>query len=334
VEVKLGDDLIKDAPFTVPIADSSETASSALSYAEGPGLENNANTTSQKTPATFTIFAVDRDGNPKNEGGDQFDVIIEDPLFDILPVEIKDNHDGTYTVEYQPHEPGKHHVDVILRNQEHPLDFEHIKNSPVDVDIKAGTDASHCVAEGPGLKDGILDTFPAEFTIYARDRDDKPITEGGDPFEVKVLDPDGNPCDVKIVDNGDGTYGVVYQPDGEGVHTVDVTLNGDPIKDCPKSVKVKPGAWAKHSFIENYSFMVRTRDKRGDDLQEGGQDVKSKLTDQNGQLVETIKTVDKRDGSYVIEYSLPQVEGKYLISCTVDDLDIKGSPFDQTVEHL
>jgi len=170
----------------------------------------------------------------KSTGGDLFDVFIEDPNFDNLPVEIKDNNDGTYTVEYQPHEPGKHHVAIVLRNKEHPLDIEHIKNSPIDVDIKAGTDASHCIAEGPGLKNGILDTFPAEFTIYARDRDDKPILEGGDPFEVKVTDPEGNPCDVRVTDNGDGTYGVVYQPDGEGAHIVDVTLDGNPIKDCPK----------------------------------------------------------------------------------------------------
>jgi len=214
------------------------------------------------------------------------------------------------------------------------LDFEHIKNSPIDVEIKAGTDASHCVAEGPGLKDGILDTFPAEFTIYARDRDDKPIIEGGDPFQVIVTDPEGNPCDVRITDNGDGTYGVVYQPEGEGAHIVDVTLNGDPIKDNPKNIKVKAGASAKNSFIENYSFMIRTRDKRGVELTEGGQDIKSKLTDPAGQELETIKTTDKRDGSYHIEYNLPKVEGKYLLSCTVDNMDIKGSPFEQTVEHL
>jgi len=334
VHVNLDKDPIKDSPFQVFIGDSSETANASRSWADGPGLENNVNNTSQKEPATFTIHAVDKDGNPKVDGGDLFDVFIEDPHFDILPATIQDNGDGTYTVQYQPHEPGNHHIDVVLRNKDNPLDFEHIKNSPIDVEIKAGTDPSHCIAEGPGLKDGILDTFPAEFTIYARDRDDNPITEGGDPFEVRILDPQGNPCPVTVTDNGDGTYGVVYQPDGVGPHVVDVTLDGTPIKDCPKTINVKAGAWPKNSFIEGFSFLIRTRDKRGADLTEGGQDVKSKISNPQGQPVETIKTTDKRDGTYLIEYSLPLVQGKYLVSCTVEEQDIKGSPFEQTVENV
>jgi len=65
VEVLLDQDHIKDSPFTVPIDDSSETANAGKSYAEGPGLENNANNSSQRHPATFKIYAVDKDGNPK-----------------------------------------------------------------------------------------------------------------------------------------------------------------------------------------------------------------------------------------------------------------------------
>jgi len=334
VTVTLEKDNIKDSPFHVNIDDSSETANAGQSYAEGPGLENNVNNTSQKTPATFTIFAIDKNGNPKSTGGDLFDVFVEDPLFDLLPVDIADNGDGTYTVQYNPHEPGVHHIQVVLRNKELPLDWEHIKNSPIDVVIKAGTDASHCIAEGPGLKDGILDTFPAEFTIFARDRDDQPITEGGDPFEVKVLDPEGNPCEVSIKDNGDGTYAVVYQPDGAGPHTVHVTLDDVPIKDCPKTIHVKPGAWPRNSYIEGFSLIIRTRDKRDKNIPEGGQDIKCIITDPHGNHVETLKLTDRGDGTYLIEYSLPPVEGKYLISCTVDNKEIRGSPFEQTVANI
>jgi len=237
-------------------------------------------------------------------------------------------------VEYQPKEPGKHHVEVVLRNKEKPLDFEHIQNSPIDVDIKAGTDASHCVAEGPGLKDGILDTAPAEFTIFARDRDDKPIQEGGDPFQVSVIGPDGVECPLEIVDNNDGTYAVVYHPQGDGPHKVDVTLNDDHIKDCPKTVNIKPGAWPKNCLIENFTLLVRTRDKRGEDLKEGGQNVKTAITNPNSQPVETVKTIDKKDGTYLIEYDLPRLAGRYLITCTIDDQNIKGSPFDQSVENI
>jgi len=335
VQVYLGNDPIKDSPFKVPIDASSEVASAAQSYADGPGLENDVNNSSQKKPAEFTIHAVDKNGTPKQSGGDLFDVFVEDPNFDIVPVTIKDNNDGTYTVEYLPREPGPHHIAVVLRNKEKPLDFEHVKNSPVDVSIKPGTDASHCIADGPGLKNGILDTDPAEFTIFARDRDDKPILEGGDNFEVKVIDPEGNECPVELKDNGDGTYGVVYHPEGgAGPYVVNVTLDGDPIKDVPKTVQIKPGAWAKNSIIEGFTFLVRTRDKRGDDIKEGGQDIRSRIIDPHKKPLETIKTEDKKDGTYLMTYTLPRLEGKYLVHCTVEETDIRGSPFEQSVEHL
>lgn len=263
-----------------------------------------------------------------------FDVFIEDPLFDLLPVTIKDNGDGTYTVEYQPTEPGVHHIDVVLRNKEVPLDWKHISNSPIDVIIKPGTDASHCIADGPGLKDGILDTHPAQFTIFARDRDDNPITEGGDPFEVVVLDPNNNPIPVDIIDNGDGTYGVTYNPDIPGPYTVNVTLDGKPIKDVPKTVRVKAGAHPRKTLIEEFSFVIRSKDKRGNYLKEGGQDIKCIISDPSGSVLPNVKLTDRKDGSYLVEYALPHVEGNYTISCTVEDQEIFGSPFIQSVSNV
>uniref|UniRef100_A0A6B2LKB0 Uncharacterized protein n=1 Tax=Arcella intermedia TaxID=1963864 RepID=A0A6B2LKB0_9EUKA len=183
------------------------------------------------------------------------------------------------------------------------------------------------------MKDGILDTFPAEFKIYAKDRDGNPITEGGDPFQVAVLGPNGEPCEVQINDNGDGTYNVVYQPDNAGPHTVHVTLDDKPIKDCPKTVNVKPGAWAKTSAIELYSFVVRTKDKRGNPLKEGGQPPQTVITAPTGEIIEN-QTTDNGDGAYVVQYALPVVEGRYTISCKIDDVDISGSPFEQTVQNI
>lgn len=98
------------------------------------------------------------------------------------------------------------------------LSFLLFKHSRLTFFFSAGTDPSKCTAEGPGLHDGIKDTFPAHFKVQARDRDGHPITEGGDDFRPKVTDPDGKdvPCEIK--DNGDGTYDVVYNPDKPGPH--------------------------------------------------------------------------------------------------------------------
>eukprot|EP01126_Amoeba_proteus_P046704 TRINITY_DN528_c0_g1_i13.p1 TRINITY_DN528_c0_g1~~TRINITY_DN528_c0_g1_i13.p1 ORF type:complete len:506 (+),score=99.57 TRINITY_DN528_c0_g1_i13:72-1520(+) len=136
IEVKLKDQHIKDSPFGVDIDYSSETANAGNSWADGPGLQDGLNKTRQPQPSTFTIHAVDRDGNPKTSGGDLFDVVIEDPLFDIVPTEVVDNNDGTYTVTYQAKEPGINTVQIFLRNKLRPILYEHIKDSPKDVDVK------------------------------------------------------------------------------------------------------------------------------------------------------------------------------------------------------
>jgi len=52
---------------------------------------------------------------------------------------------------------------------------------------------------------------PTGFTL-ARDSDgiQKPIE--GDPFEVKVINPDGSEYPVTVQDGGDGEYKVVFTP--------------------------------------------------------------------------------------------------------------------------
>lgn len=333
VEVKLHDTNIKDSPFNVPIDYSSETAHAGNSWADGPGLENGVNKNRQVHPSEFTIHAVDKNGNPKTTGGDLFDVVIEDPLFDIVPATVKDNNDGTYTVQYQAKEPGINNISIFLRNKMKPLLYEHIRDSPRPVDVKSGTDPSKCTAEGPGLVDGIKDTFPAQFKVQARDRDGNPVPEGGDDFKVKVTDPDGHDVPATIVDNGDGTYDVEYNPDKPGPHKIDVTLDDAHIKDMPKTVRVKAGAHHSHTFIENFNFLVQTRDKRGADLTVGGMNVKTSITNStNPSAAVTFKQTDRNNGTYLVEYTLPvPVGATYLLTTTIDDQPIRGSPWEQRV---
>jgi hypothetical protein len=137
-------------------------ASPWKSYAQGPGLEPGGRVTD---PAHFTIHAVYPNGQPKKTGGDNFDVFIEDPNFDQIKPQIVDNGDGTWGVTYQPTEPGKYHIDVVLRNPSLPLLYDHVKNSPIDVVIDPGTVADQCIAYGPGLEPGNEDTEPATFKI-------------------------------------------------------------------------------------------------------------------------------------------------------------------------
>jgi len=297
------------------------------SWAEGPGIEpGNKNT----KPTQFTIHSVDKFNQPRKEGGDLFDVIIEDPSFNIIDPNITDNKDGTYTVEYQPTIPGKYLVDVIQRNKGKPLFYDHISNSPIEVVIEPGIDPSKCTAFGPGLEDGVTDTLPTTFTIQAKDSNGNDLTDGGDNFEVIVSGPEG---DIKpeVKDNKNGTYTVDYQPESSGNHKVHVLLDKVPIQGSPYSVNVKAGSDYSNSFIEKFTFLIRTRDKKGKNRTNGGDNVTCTITDPNNNHLKNVELKDVGDGTYLVIYSLPEeyTPGEYTISSQIDGHDIKGSPWKQ-----
>jgi len=297
-----------------------------LSYAAGPGLEPG---NKQTEPAHFKIFAILPNGQPKKSGGDLFDVQIEGPDCQLIHPHIKDNGNGTYDVEYQPEDSGKHRVDVVLRNPARPVFYQHLKNSPVEVDIAPGTDASKCIAYGPGLEPGLLDTHPTHFTIQAKDKNGNDMKEGGDPFEVKIQGPEG-PIDAKVTDNGDGTYRVDYAPEAAGRHDIDVELGGKPIKGSTFRVDIKPGAWAGTSTVENFTFTIRMKDKRGAFVTEGGEDVKVKIMSPSGKDV-PLTLRDNHNGSMTVSYKLPEEIGEFTVSVLLNGEHIVGSPF---VQHI
>jgi len=326
--VLLNREKVAKSPYTVPIGWNSDMACPELSYADGPGLEPGLKNTE---PAVFTIHAVKPDGTPQDCGGDLFDVHIEDPNKELLVPKITDNKDGTYAVEYQPTIPGNYHVDVVQRNPENPLFYDHIKNSPVDVLIDPGTDASHCIAFGPGLEPGLYDTKPAEFTIQAKDCFGNDIKEGGDPFQVAIEGPAG-PVPVDIVDNGDGSYTCAYQPTDAGPHDLSVTLDDVHIKGSTFHVDIKPGAWPEKTTIETYHFTVRTVTKKGKFKLVGGEKVEVRIVSPSGVEVEGVKVMDLLNGLYYVSYKLPGEEaGDYEVSVTINGEHISGSPFFQSV---
>jgi len=203
--------------------------------------------------------------------------------------------------------------------------FDHITDSPKSVNVLLGTDPSKCTAEGPGLKDGIQDTDPAEFKVQARDRNGAPLNYGGEPFKVKVQDPSGQEVPADIKDNGDGTYDVLFNPDVDGPHTVDVQLDNTHIKDMPKIVNVVPGAWAGTSKVETVFFHCQTKDKRGNNLTVGGQAPKTEIHANNKNI--PVKLTDNNNGTYTYEFKNSEQTGtNYLITSTIKGSNLCGTP--------
>ena len=326
VNITLQGQNVAQAPYKVNIEENSKMASPFKSYMEGPGLEPGNKCTE---PCTFTIHAVYPNGQKKTTGGDNFECMITDPNRAPLRAQLQDNNNGTWTVTYQPTDPGKYHVEVILRNPSLRNLFDHIKNSPKDVLIDPGTVAANCIAYGPGLEPGNLDTEPAHFTIEARDKNGQRRKEGGDPFVVEVMGPTG-PVPCEVVDNGDGTYGVTYNPEDAGRHDIAVTLEGKPIKGSTFRVDVEAGAWAGKSFVEWFSFIVKAHDKRGRPLTVGGAKITASVTKPDGSTCKDTKIEDHKNGSYTVSFKARE-PGNYKVSTKIDGKEIMGSPFDQKI---
>lgn len=188
INVTLHDEPIKDMPKKVYIKPAPDAAKS---WAEGPALHGLVD----NEPGRFTIHAVDRDGNPRTDGGDKFDVQIQGPQGPVHP-EVKDNNDGTYDVTFDPAEPGPYNIAVNLEGKP-------IKDSPWKVKCKEGTDADN---SGFGI---------FSFTVQARDKRKQPKKFGGDKFEVRITG-GGKQSEVEVqtTDNNDGTYTAVYALSG------------------------------------------------------------------------------------------------------------------------
>jgi len=289
VNITLDDEPIKGSPYKVLI----EAANAGHSYAEGPGLEGGQAT----KPAVFTIHAVDADGNARRDGGDPFKVDVKGPAH-VTP-HVKDNGDGTYTVEYNPTEPGDYTVNTTLHDQP-------IKDMPRRVHIKPSPDAGNSYAEGPALH-GLVDNEPGKFTIHAVDRDGNPRQDGGDPFNVKIKGPHG---DVKphVTDNGDGTYDVVFDPAEPGPYNISVDLEGKPIKDSPWNVKCIEGTDAGNSGFGIFSFTIQSKDKRGHAKTFGGDHFEVRISGPKKSHVDS-KTTDNQDGTYTAVYALSGPKG-------------------------
>jgi filamin len=286
-----------------------EAANAHQSWAEGPGLKGGK--TGRTNP--ITIHAVDADGNAVPHGGDPFVVGIVGP--EAVVPKIQDNGDGTYSVDYVVATPGEYEIDITLHGTP-------IKDSPFHVVIKPDVDASKCYAEGPGLERA-FDNEVATFTIFARDGDDQPKTDGGDNFQLDINGP--SEVSYNVQDNDDGTYTVTYEPLVAGDYSINVHLNGKSIKNAPFQISVLQGTDVSTSGFKLFTLTILTRDENNQARTFGGDswDVAAQ-----GPSNVHFKSRDNGDGTYTTEY-LPETRGSYTLNIQFNGQELAVSPLHQ-----
>lgn len=103
----------------------------ALVVAHGPGLDKNVKT---NTPTHFNV-------NCREAGPGELEASIQAPDGKPIPIQLTDNEDGTYSVDYVPPEPGTYNVNLNYGGLKVP-------QCPIKVNVQPHVDVSKVKVEG------------------------------------------------------------------------------------------------------------------------------------------------------------------------------------------
>uniref|UniRef100_A0A8C7FJZ9 Filamin C n=1 Tax=Oncorhynchus kisutch TaxID=8019 RepID=A0A8C7FJZ9_ONCKI len=310
VNINFGGHPIPGSPFRVPVRDPSKVKCSGL----GLGDRVRAH-----LPQTFTVDTI-------QAGQANLEVSLIGPSGS-EPVAVKNNSDGTHTVNYTPVHDGPYTVSVKYGDQEVP-------RSPFKVRSQPGHDASKVCASGPGLdKSGVPASLPVEFTIDARDA-------GEGLLIVQILDQECKPKKATIYDNRDGTYTVSYVPDSTGPYTIMIKYGGDEIPYSPYHILALPTGEASKCLLTGHALasgltkmQVHEEAIISVDTKAAGKGkvTCSVMTPEGVELDMDVQ--ENRDGTVDIYYTAPE-PGKYVITIRFGGGHIPKSPFHVTVEYI
>jgi len=214
---------VEGAPFTVSVA--AGAASAANTIASGPGLH----AVTAGTSAPISVQVKDNFGNTIKTGGAPINGTLTHLQGHLPPVavEVFDNQDGTYSVNYNIDKAGDYQLDLKLGNAL-------IKDAPFKLRVNpAETSVEN--AEVNWLGNPIAGLTGG--TVQLRDQFMNLQFKGGDRVVAEFLP--GSPVHVTAVEKGDGTYDIVYPPGSKGKYRVTVKVNGSAVPGGPRDVDVQ-----------------------------------------------------------------------------------------------
>ncbi|XP_030827869.1 filamin-A isoform X3 [Strongylocentrotus purpuratus] len=283
----------------------------------GPGVEHGM--VKAKTPTHFTVDCKEAGKAPitvgiKSKAG------VNGPKEKEIPVQVKDNNDGTYAAQYTPELPGEYAVGVKYGGTEIP-------QSPISVSVVPDVEVGKI--QITDLQETVFLECPTDFKVDAKALD-KPLNK--DLFKTEVTTPSGKKLKPTIKDNQDQTFTCAYTPVEQGTHKVDVAFAGQPLGKSPYTTEAVPGH--DTSKVKAYGpglqagltkkpaqFTVETKNAG-----KGGLGI---LIEGPSEPKMTCK--DNKDGTASVEY-LPVEPGDYAVHVTFADEAIPGSPFRPSIQ--
>ncbi|XP_056000448.1 filamin-A-like isoform X18 [Ostrea edulis] len=292
---------IPDSPFKVSAVPGCD-ASRVKAY--GPGLQGGIT----NKPQLFTI-------DIKGAGQGGLGLSIDGPSE--VPINCKDNRDGTCTVEYLPSKPGDYDVSVKFADQEIP-------NSPFRVGVKNPVDAKKVKCYGAGIEPmGVKTGAPATFTVDT--------TEAGEaPLEVTCTDQRGRVQPAQLTPVAEGVVDATYYPVEEGPCKVDVKYANQHVPGSPFTTVVEPGVDASRVRVSGpgvqdnipaslpVTFFIDTREA-------GIADLEVLIKRPDGTYAHP-HIVDNGDGTFTVSY-VPDDLGTYEILIRFGGQVVPSTPF-------
>lgn len=168
----------------------------------------------------------------------------------VVTTNVHDNEDGTYLVEYTPHQAGDHTVTVQYQKQ-------HIVGSPYRASIIETTDASKCRLSVAGTKDSEHGVTPLKFVtsdILNLTVDTTNAGAGMLRAEARHMESGDSLANALILLHDGGLYGVRLKLEKAGTYTVAVKWSGDNVPGSPMSITVSEKLTANMITVRGFSY--------------------------------------------------------------------------------
>jgi filamin len=230
-----------------------------------------------------------------------------------VPMNVLDNKDRTYRVEFSAITAGTIFANVLYAKQPVP-------NSPFKVTVQAGVKVYGPAVEGPVL--------PQQTTYLVVDCKD---AGPGQP-QVSLMTEQGAPVPAKLTDNGDRTYRVEFQPNiASGTLVAAVNFNNQPVPSSPFKINVQSGVRVYGPAVEGPVLPQQTTFMVVDckDVGPGVPQV-SLMTEQGAPV--PAKLTDNGDRTYRVEFQPNIASGTLVAAVNFNNQPVPSSPFKINVQ--
>ena len=262
-------------------------------------------------------------GEGVGEGGDD-EVMIAGGTE--APARIKDNGDGSYSVQYTPPSPGVYQIHVKFYDS-------HIPGSPFRLEVVPSADATKCKAHGPAL-------HPNSLHIAGNPLDMFVDTKGAGTGDLRVVvtSPDESvKPKVFVASDEGGTYSIKWDAPIHGRYHAHIWWADQYIPGSPFKIKVSPGPNAAmvkaygpglaSDFVigrDSSEFTIETKDAGIGTLTVKVHGIKDAFK------VKAVPASETEPRTLMASYD-PTVPGDYLIDVRWSGVQVPGAPFQITI---